>query len=209
MRLTMTRRKTRPPGKMTSRVGRTKRQSRRSPVLAHSVSGLRLGATRPAALLLAGVLALLSLLSAHGAFALDAPDVDDQLASADRLKTADPAAFTEIVQRIDAAALTNPQRHYLSYLRGWRSAYDGDYHVAVQTLRPVIDQAEDATLRFRARATVVNVMAVATRYEEAFFELNELIKSLPTISDASARQQGLGVIAVLYNQVGEYNLGLG
>ncbi len=57
-------------------------------------------------------------------------------------------------------------------------------------------------------ATVANVQAVATQYDEAFSQLGSLLALLPEVADKDARQQGMAVVGYLYNQVGEYDLGL-
>ena len=64
------------------------------------------------------------------------------------------------------------------------------------------------TLRFRAGATVVNVLSIAAQYEQAFSRLNQLLELLPQVKDEDAREQGLTVAAFLYNQVDQHDLGL-
>lgn len=108
-----------------------------------------------------------------------------------------------------AADLSASQRQFLEYLRAWQGAFRGDYQTAIPKLREIIRDAESVTLKFRAGATVANALAVATQYDEAFAQLSQLLVLLPEVTDAAARQQGLAVIAYLYNQVGEYELGLG
>ena len=102
----------------------------------------------------------------------------------------------------------SPSSNILQYLKGWRSAYAGDYARAIPPLEQIIEESRDVTLRFRASATVANVQAVATHYDEAFAQLGRLLTLLPQVTDKDARQQGLLVIGYLYNQVGEYDLGL-
>jgi diguanylate cyclase (GGDEF)-like protein len=55
---------------------------------------------------------------------------------------------------------------------------------------------------------VVNVLLLTKRFEEAFLELSNMIEQLPQVTDKAAREQGLAVAALLYNQVGQYDLGL-
>jgi diguanylate cyclase (GGDEF)-like protein len=91
---------------------------------------------------------------------------------------------------------------------GWQAAYMGDYTAAIATLSGLLEQTDDITLKFRAGASVANVFALASRYEEAFQQLSQTLELLPQIDDFDARRQGLAVAAFLYNQVGEYSLGL-
>jgi diguanylate cyclase (GGDEF)-like protein len=157
-----------------------------------------------------GGLALLCALFAYGPLARSSQDAERLLHQADNLKSASPAEFAVLVQQLDeqAAALTPSQQQYLKYLKGWKSAYAGDYERAVPLLQSIIEQSRDLTLRFRATATVANVHAVATQYDEAFAQLGQLLTLLPQVTDKDARQQGMAIVGYLYNEVGEYDLGL-
>ncbi len=132
------------------------------------------------------------------------------LRRADQIKTSDHAGFVSLLGKLDrqSEALSEKQRHYLRYLQGWKHVYDGKYEASIPLLQDVATESSDPTLRFRAGTTVVNVLALATRYKEAFSKLSGVLDLLPSIPDGTAREQGLGVAAYLYNQVGEYELGL-
>ena len=169
----------------------------------------RLRCGRPARLV-SGGLAVVCALFAAGALALTSQEADQLLHEADGLKSSDPTQFARLLQQLDSqtGTLSQAQQQYLSYLKGWQFAYAGDYARAVPLLQSIIDQSKDVTLRFRATATVANVQAVATQYDEAFSQLGSLLALLPEVADKDARQQGMAVVGYLYNQVGEYDLGL-
>jgi diguanylate cyclase (GGDEF)-like protein len=132
------------------------------------------------------------------------------LLKADSLKTSNHAEFAALVRRLEeqSAQLSVPQQQYLRYLKGWQNAYDGHYDAAIALLKTSIDESRDATLQFRAAATVINVLVLERQYEEAFAQLSKLLELLPGVSDRQAREQGLAIAASLYNQVGQYDLGL-
>jgi diguanylate cyclase (GGDEF)-like protein len=132
------------------------------------------------------------------------------LKQADRVKSENRDEFINLIEQLDAKATRlTPQQHlYLRYLKAWQTAYFGDLATAIAELNAVIDDSSDATLRFRAGATVVNALAVASRYEEAYARLGHLLDQLPQITDPDARRQGLTVAAILYNLAGQYDLGL-
>jgi diguanylate cyclase (GGDEF)-like protein len=159
-------------------------------------------------------LALLFVLPARsadtGAGTPRAENTAELLRRADGIRTSNYPEFAAILQQLrgQAAQLPVEQRHHLAYLSGWKSAYDGDYEAAVATLKPVTTGVADPTLRFRVNVTLANVLALSGHYDEAFLALNRLLPALPDISDSDAREQGLAVAAYLYNQVGEYDLGL-
>lgn len=153
---------------------------------------------------------VLLLLFVNGALASDTEEITRLLRNADGVKTSSQSEFTSILAALGkrSAELSPSQQQYLRYLNGWKSAYDGRYDAALPQLKAIIDEPGDLTLRFRARATVVNVLVLATQYEEAFSQLEQMLALLPEVSDKDAREQALGIASYLYNQVGEYDLGL-
>jgi diguanylate cyclase (GGDEF)-like protein len=132
------------------------------------------------------------------------------LLRADRIKTADPAGFTALLASLQAQSqdLSAPQQELLRYLQAWKSAYDGQYDLALARLHATIRETHDVTLKFRANASIINVLLVGSHYEEAFTELTRLLVLLPKVTDRGAREQGLVVAAQLYNEVGQYDLGI-
>jgi diguanylate cyclase (GGDEF)-like protein len=154
------------------------------------------------------MLMLASLAMASSAAAMTPAEADRLLTSADESKNTSPDAFAATLATLqaNAAQLTTQQHQFLKYLQAWHSAYEGEYLKAIGALEDLIDQPIDSTLRFRATATVVNVMIEASRYEAAFSRLSQLLDMLPQIKDNSAREQGLVVAALLYSQVGQYDL---
>jgi diguanylate cyclase (GGDEF)-like protein len=147
---------------------------------------------------------------AGAALALTSQEADQLLHRADEVKGVNPTEFSTLMGQLDeqSATFSPAQQQFLQYLKGWRSAYAGDYARAIPPLEQIVEESRDVTLRFRASATIANVQAVATHYDEAFAQLGRLQTLLPEVTDKDARQQGLLVIGYLYNQVGEYDLGL-
>jgi diguanylate cyclase (GGDEF)-like protein len=141
-------------------------------------------------------------------FAGEQPDLQGLLRKADEIKTSSYGEFTEIMQSLEDPdlRLSPAQQEYVRYLRGWQEAYVGRYESSIAALKSLIESSADPTLRFRARATMVNVMAIARRYEEAFEELNRMLEQLDQITDKAARDQGLGVAALLFGEAGQHEL---
>lgn len=147
------------------------------------------------------------LLAACGVLAAEEPP-GELLKKADAIRTSDFAGFNAIIDRFDdqALELAPRERDYLRYLRGWRHGYRGEFEQAIPDLRAVIDSAADTTLKFRASASIVNALTIAKHYVDAYTELERLRELLPQVTDAAAREQGLVVTAIHYNQVGQYDL---
>jgi diguanylate cyclase (GGDEF)-like protein len=135
-------------------------------------------------------------------------DATATLARADATKTSDHPAFMDTVARLghDAARLSAAQRAHLRYLEAWQVAYAGDYEAAVPLLEAVIGSSSDITLRFRATATLINILGIGHRYQEAFSRLTELTDTLPEVSDPQARLQGLGEAAQMLTAAGQYDM---
>lgn len=160
--------------------------------------------------LVPGGIAIPCALFAACALALTSQEADQLLHEADAVKTLDLQHFERTIQQLDGqpGSLSEPQQQYLTYLKGWQLSYAGDYARAVPLLQSIVEQSKETTLRFRAMTTIANVQVVATQYDGAFSQLGTLLALLPEVKDKVARQQGLLVVGYLYNQVGEFDLGL-
>jgi diguanylate cyclase (GGDEF)-like protein len=132
------------------------------------------------------------------------------LKQADSVKTSNHAEFLQLMRRLGADAATLPlqQQLYLRYLHAWDVSYQGDYETAAPLFRAVIADSSDATLRFRAGTTLVNILSIGSHYTDAFVQMDLLLNQLPQVLDKDARIQALGVASMLYNEAGQYDLGL-
>ncbi len=132
------------------------------------------------------------------------------LARADSIKSAKHDEFLELLQRLDAdpSKLSASQQMQLRYLKAWQTAYTGDYTAALPQLNAIIVDARDVNLRARAQATSINLLTNATRYENAYAQLNDVLAMLPQVSDPIARQQIFFIAANQYTEAGQYDLAL-
>ncbi len=147
---------------------------------------------------------VLSLMLLSGALAAWADPVDDLLVKADNLKSVNYPQFVATLDDLNRypQPLSPVQQQFLKYLRAWQIAYDADHATSLIMLRSIVAETTEPDLRFRALATIVNVLGISKRYEEAFKSLEDMLTLLPQVKDPAARQQGLGVAAYLYGQVG-------
>jgi diguanylate cyclase (GGDEF)-like protein len=132
------------------------------------------------------------------------------LQKADRIKTADPAGFATLLDSLQAQSkdLSAAQQEFVRYLRGWKSAYDGQSETALARFGATLRETHDDTLKFRANASIIHILLMTSRYEEAFTHLTQLLVLFPKNTDPAAREQGLVVAAQLYNEVGQYDLAI-
>jgi len=147
---------------------------------------------------------------AQPAAAFQPAEAAAMLQKADLIKTSDPAGFAGLLDSLQAQSkdLSATQQEFLRYMLGYKAAYDAQYETALARFRATIRETHDVTLKFRANASIINVLLVASHYEEAFTQLTQLLVLLPKVTDLAAREQGLVVASQLYNDVGQYDLGI-
>lgn len=144
------------------------------------------------------------------ALAASPDDATRLLQRADSIKSSNRPEFVGILNSLSSrsARLSGSQQEYLSYLKGWNAALEGENDVALRTLKQLISQARDVTLQFRARSTLMNVEEVLRDYDAAYGELDRLVQLLPRVADKGAREQAMMNAAQLYRAVGQTDLSL-
>ncbi|KAF1009098.1 MAG: putative diguanylate cyclase DgcT [Luteibacter sp.] len=127
------------------------------------------------------------------------------LAEADAIKARDEGRFTRLLQDLGAVekSLSPRDLSMLHFLRGWRATWIGDYESGRALLEGVADNSPDTVLRFRATATLINLLGNGHRYEQAFQRLAKLQEMLPSIRDHKARFQGQGEASQLLSSAGQ------
>jgi diguanylate cyclase (GGDEF)-like protein len=128
------------------------------------------------------------------------------LARADAIKATDFAAFSSLVDGLAPfEAKLAPADHWkFRFLQGWRATWVGDYELGRKALEDVADNSTESVLRFRATATLINLLGIGHRYEDAFMRLNQLQELMPSIRDRKARFQGLGEASQLLSSAGQF-----
>jgi diguanylate cyclase (GGDEF)-like protein len=156
----------------------------------------------------------MALCGALGAFAQNSTDplnADPLLQRADDIKLDDNDAFRNLLGQLDAQAgkLTQPQRDWLAYLHAWQLGYLGEYPQAVTAFRDLLARAQDPTLRARARISLIFDQVNASHFEDAYTAINELLESLPQVTDHKTHYYVLLTADYLYGGAGQYDLALG
>ncbi len=132
------------------------------------------------------------------------------LREADALKTSRYIDFVALMEQLEARdeALAADEAEYLRYLRAWQRAYVGDYPQALESLQDLADSAAAPLIRFRALASMVNVLTIVRRYQPAYEGMAQMLERLPEIDNAEAREQALLTAAQIHIQVGQFDLAL-
>ena len=171
------------------------------------------GPARPRSPITGSLVALFTCLAlsfARIALAAQPDTAAELLRKADELRSNNYPAFASLLESLNKSkdSLSTESREYLRYLEAWKSAYDGDNATALARLTALIDDAKSPTVRVRAGATAVNLLALDKRYEDSFSRLSVVLELLPDVNDPQARQQALLNAGDLYRSVGQYDLSL-
>ncbi|QSX78769.1 sensor domain-containing diguanylate cyclase [Agrilutibacter solisilvae] len=139
-----------------------------------------------------------------------ASQFDVLLDRADAVRSSDPASFQKRLAQLNAliAQASPAQRDRLAYLNAYSQAYAGHFDVAIAQAQRLIETTEDVSLQYRAGALIVNSHAAMRQFVEGLRQLEQMLPLADKVGDPDLRQQGLAVAAVLYNQIGQYELGL-
>ncbi len=136
--------------------------------------------------------------------------LDALLAEANQARTSDPARVDRLLQRIDGVIgdADARQRAQWQLLRAHRLITKGQTDDAVALLRQVVDAGGDIETRFLAASMLANSHAIKRQFEDALRVIDRMLAMRDRITDQALLQRGLMVAAIVYNQVGEYRLGL-
>ena len=153
-------------------------------------------------------LAFISLCT-FASIALASPKFEKQLEQADALRSSDQEKFKKLLLELDkkSADATADQREKLRYLQAYRLAYSGQYNLAIQKASSIFEQSKNVTVRFRAGLLAANSSAVTRDFVSSFSFLDQTLLLQGEIADRELRHDGLIVASVLYNQIGQYELG--
>lgn len=161
---------------------------------------------------LAAVVLLLSIL-AGAATATTAPadDTAQLFARADSsIKMLDNTSYVALMEQLErrVTTLSDADKWHLRYLEAWQTAYVGQNDKASLLLETVAKQAPNDDIREQARATLMNILGLGHRYEEAFAYMDQALDDLPNITPKHTRQQVLAEASQLLTEAGQYDLAI-
>ena len=165
---------------------------------------------KPRPVSIAGRAFLIALLLGWAPYSGATEGADDLLRRADQIKLANNDEFHVLLAQLDTQAnrLNASQRDWLDYLHAWQLGYQGDYPKAVGAFDAVLARTQDATVRARARISLIYNQVNTSHYEDAYVTVNALIDSLPQIEDRNAHFLSMTATAYAYNRAGQHDLAL-
>jgi diguanylate cyclase (GGDEF)-like protein len=137
------------------------------------------------------------------------PAFEAMLRQAEAVRSADPAQFQSLLGQLNASidAATPEQQQQLQYLKAYHLAYTGRFDLGIAEAKKLFDEATDVTVKFRAGSLIVNGYAATREFTEGLRYLDQTLALLDQIDDPELRHHGWSAAGVIYNQVGQYELG--
>lgn len=157
-----------------------------------------------------GLLAMVLLLCAATS-ARASVSFEQRLRDADKIRSSDPPRFAILLDELDAAgaAASPEQRQWLQYLRAYQSVvHRNQSEVGIALARDIFSNARQLDLKFRAGSMIANSYALNRNFSEGLRYLNQTLPMRGRVQDKDIRHDGITAAAMLYNQFGQYPLGL-
>lgn len=137
------------------------------------------------------------------------PAFEAMLRQADSVRSSDPAQFDRLLGQLNASTdiASTAQRERLAYLKAYHLAYTGRFDLAADSLKVLFESATDPTVKFRAGSLLVNSYAATREFADGLRILERTLAMVDQVEDREARHHGWHSAAVIYNEVGQYELG--
>lgn len=141
-------------------------------------------------------------------WSLDTSQISEQLRNADLLKSSNHESFSKILSQIEPEFdnLSERQKYYYLYLRGYSNAYKGLIKEAITHYKHVEENSKDTELRYRASLSLVNLYALKKNWQNGFEYLDNIAKDYHDISNRDIRHQGLIAAGIFYNELEQYEM---
>lgn len=137
------------------------------------------------------------------------PTYSERLAEAEAVRSANPAKFEallgELTRRIGEAAPR--ERDQLAYLKAYQLGYSGRFDLAATAATRLFESSADVDLRVRAGSLVVNSKAATRDFTEGLLFLDRTMALVDQVRSREVRHHAWSAAGVIYNQVGQFELG--
>lgn len=132
------------------------------------------------------------------------------LQQAEVARSSNPGLFQKLLAELNAAEETAEpaQKAHLAYLNAYAQAFQGQYEQAISSARKLANESDDPDIKFRAGALIVNAYALNRQFAEGLRHLEQVLGLVDDVKTKEFRHQGLGVAALIHNQMGQYRQAL-
>lgn len=160
---------------------------------------------------LAGVFLCVAALQCGNAYAGNPTAFDELLSVADQSRSSDPEKFSALLKEMDARRSTASklQLQKLGYLHAYEAVvYRQDVEEGIRQAKKLADEGFDPAIRFRAGALIANATAINRDFTTGLRYLEKALSMRGDVKDKDIRHDGIGSAAMIYNEMGQYALGL-
>lgn len=136
--------------------------------------------------------------------------VEELLRQAEVVRSADPEKFQKLLEKINAERqlASAEQQEHIDFLNAYAQVFAGHYDEAIRDARRLLETSSDAEMQFRTGSLLVNSYALSRQFTEGLRQLDQTLSLIDKVQNLELRQHGLGVATLLYNKIGQYQLGL-
>lgn len=156
------------------------------------------------------VISILWIAMGNGALAAGR-SFDAELAQADRIRSAQPKEFLELLGQLQGQRKTasRSQQEHLEYLEAYAlGVYRDKPEESIRIASELFDKTRDVTLKYRAGSLVANMAGLKRDFSTGLRYLQKTLELRKRVSNKDFRHDGIGAGAVLYNEIGQYQIGL-
>jgi diguanylate cyclase (GGDEF)-like protein len=138
------------------------------------------------------------------------PEVGAMLLKAEAARSSDVQTFQNLLHELNrsTSSASKDQKEKIAYLNAYSDAFAGRHDDAIRKAQQLIATSSDVDMQYRAGALVVNSYATKRMFVEGLRQLEQTLSLIDQVKDPSVRQYGLWGAAVMYNQIGQYQLGM-
>ncbi|WP_052074715.1 GGDEF domain-containing protein [Shewanella mangrovi] len=140
----------------------------------------------------------------------NAGEYQQALEHADAIRTSNISQFS---QELDQLAphkdeFSAEEKAFYLFLSFYLKALHGQFQEAVNGYKNLIDDTPPKVIEIRARTSLVNIYSFVQNWQDGLSQLSVLLSQLNTINDQNVKEQIIGIAAIFYNSLGQYQLGM-
>ena len=160
---------------------------------------------------LIGILLLVAMSGPCAATADNLVSFDQLLTEADQSRSSDPGKFSALLKDMEArrSGATKIQLQKFDYLRAYEAVvYRQDIDAGINRAKNLADHGLEPAIKFRAGALIANSTAINRDFTTGLRYLEKALSMRGHVKDKGVRHEGIGSAAMIYNEMGQYALGL-
>jgi len=131
---------------------------------------------------------------------------NELLQLADEKRSSNNLLSIEVIKHLAKSTeeLSTKQKEHLTYLQAYQYAFQANFDEAISLLNELINSSKQKIFTFRAHYTLVNIYAANQNWQAGLHHLTRLIGLSSQIFDDKLLQDSQIIIAIFYNQMGQY-----